>query len=306
MLLTQLLNLFAGLWWAACLLSPTAAETLTVVPRSQSDVAGLSISHPRLPGNTLVFGTCEAVLDGNQDFGLFQVKLALPPTDNSPAWHIDGGTMSYKWRYPAGIEVSFRGQPQDDALHCTYVITNSGQQVLERVHLHTCVTTTEAPAFFPAANQAVNTNAELLPSVDYTELYERVFLWSNGKPFRFAESEYGRKEMHVAFMRSRASPIQWAWWVNSKRTFDTPLIAVASRDGRFTTALWFESAIWASCNVGDERACFHLFPFFGRLLPGQSATVKGKLALAAATPAEIYQRVAVNDDMRSEPIQKDK
>jgi len=41
----------------------------------------LNVSHSDLPGNIFDFRTCEAVLDGNRDFGLFWVKLATlePP-----------------------------------------------------------------------------------------------------------------------------------------------------------------------------------------------------------------------------------
>jgi hypothetical protein len=70
-------------------------------------------------------------------------------------------------------------------------------------------------------------------------------------------------------------------------TFDEPLIALASRDGQWTAGLWFERAAWASANAGDDRACFHLFPLFGRIEPGASATVRGAFHLRRGSPEEL-------------------
>jgi hypothetical protein len=96
--------------------------------------------------------------------------------------------------------------------------------------------------------------------------------------------------VHLALLPQGEAPIEWAWWINSTNTFDEPLIALASRDGQWTAGLWFERAAWASSNAGDDRACFHLFPFFGRIEPGTSATVRGAFHLLRASPEELRQR----------------
>ena len=193
--------------------------------------------------------------------------------------------------YPAGIIVKFRAEPQRESVQCTYTVINESTAVLDRVHLHTCVTTTRAADFFPVEMHAADRGStSTAPSDDFTELYERVFLWSHGQRFAFANRGPGREEVHLAFMRAGETPIRWAWWVNAQQTFDTPLIAVASKDGRHTAGLWFEQAVWASCNVGDDRACFHLFPLFGSIAPGESASVRGGFYLLAGTPDDLYRR----------------
>ncbi|MHB1305487.1 MAG: hypothetical protein ACYDC1_02625 [Limisphaerales bacterium] len=73
---------------ALALLCPVCGWTaviLNVSPRVGSEAAGLNVSHPALPGNVFDFRTCEAVLDGNRDFGLFRVNLAPPNVTSQPA-----------------------------------------------------------------------------------------------------------------------------------------------------------------------------------------------------------------------------
>jgi hypothetical protein len=91
-------------------------------------------------------------------------------------------------------------------------------------------------------------------------------------------------------MQNGAVPVKWGWWVNSPERFDPPLIALTSRDGKKTVALAFERAIWASSNTGDDRACFHLFPWFGRIEPGQSVTVRGQLYVLRGGPQDALMK----------------
>ena len=240
-----------------------AAERLTVAPRPGSEAAGLSIRSSLFPGDDLDLRTCEGVLAGDHDFGLFQVKLAPVPDGQAPSWSVRGKTLSYAWTYPAGITVRFVGRVERDALALEYRMENHTTNALDRVQIHTCITTTQAPSFFPAP---VNLRTKPLSGAavtNFMELYDRLFLWRDGKPFSFASSPRARGELHLAFMRAGETPVNWGWWVNAPQTFDFPLIVARSRDGRGQVGLAFGQAIWASSNVGDNRACFHLFPSFG-------------------------------------------
>jgi len=268
-----------------------AGEALRVSPRTDSLAGGLNVSHPDLPGNTFDFRTCEGVLDGNRDFGLFLVKLAPPENARAPAWSTNEGSFNYEWTYAEGIRVRFQASTRTGSVDLAYTVVNGGAVPLKRVHLHTCVTTTEAPAFFP---QRTTGDASRLPAgtqdKDYTELLTRLFLWSDGHVLPMSNTEHGRRQAHLSLMPKGDAPIQWAWWVNSTNTFDEPLIALASHDGKWTAGLWFERAAWASANTGDERACFHLFPLFGRIEPGASATVRGAFHLLRGGPEEFRRR----------------
>ena len=274
----------------ACVLVACACPSdsycqITIAPRFGSKAAGLDVRHTSFPLDCLDFRTCEAVLDGDRDFGLFQVELGSISTSNSNVWRQTGKTLGYRWRYASGILVEFYADPRGDFVELEYRVENVTTETLNRVHLHTCVVTTEAPSFFavecllPKTSQS--TDCQPAP---HSELYCRLSLWSSGDRFTFDSLSLSPCEPHIALMRRGHRPIQWAWWKNASTTFDDPVIALKSTDGSATLALGFEDAIWASANTGDERSCFHLFPHFGMLLPGQDETVRGRLLLIEGSP----------------------
>jgi hypothetical protein len=267
-----------------------ARAKLEVSPRPGSDTAGLNVHSPWLPSDTLDFRTCEGVLAGDRDFGLFQIKLALTSDGPQPGWSAREGGLAYAWTYPPGITVQFHGQTEEDSLTVEYAVHNQTTNALDRVQIHACITTTEAPSFFPAATLTPAAQAGGPVSTNYRGLYERLFLWRSNEPFSFASAPLASRELHLAFLRSGEAPIHWAWWVNAPETFDLPLIAARSRDGRCLIGLAFERAIWASSKVGDDRACFHLFPSFGRIEPGGSATIRGRLYLVRGSLPELQAR----------------
>jgi hypothetical protein len=282
-----LCGLTLGVWAAPS----ESGQTLSIAPRSDSEAAGLDIQHPGLPGNVFDLRTCEAVLDGNRDFGLFRVKLGLPGSNRASSWSAHGGGFHYEWTYPEGIVVRCRATPGRNRVSLDYTLVNRTSKPLARAHLHTCVTTSGAEAFFPVLTPP---GRSLFPpesrAKDYTELFTRLRVWSRGAPLRLDSTEYGRRQAHLSLMPANESRIEWAWWVNSTNTFDEPLIALASRDGHWTAGLWFERAAWASANAGDERACFHLFPAFGRIESGSSATVRGVFFFLNGDPEELRRR----------------
>ena len=65
---------------------------------------------------------------------------------------------------------------------------------------------------------------------------------------------------------------------------------VENRPKTHVIGLKFEQAIWASSNVGDERACFHLFPYFGDIAAGDSQTIVGELFLIEGDRESAYSR----------------
>ena len=279
---------------AFTLLLPIGGRTegvLDVFPRPGSEAGGLNVSHPALAGNIFDLRTCEAVLDGNRDFGLFRVKLAPPNASTSAAWSTNSGSCRYEWTYPEGITVRFEAVPRAESVELAYTVVNQTTAPLKQVHLHTCVTTTEAPAFFPRL--ATGRESQLPPDTrdkDYTELLTRLFVWSGGQPLRLDRTEHSRRQVHLSLLPKGGTPIEWAWWVNSTNTFDEPLMAVASHVGQWTAGLWFERAAWASSNTGDNRACFHLFPLFGCIEPGASATVRGAFFFLRGSPETLRLR----------------
>lgn len=268
--------------------------SVSVSIRKDSTAGGLNVETPDLPGNILAYLSCEAVVfaDENRSTPLFEVKLSDDPASECPHWSVADNTFSYSWAYAEGVKVDFSAQPSGAALRLRYTLTNTSQTPLRRVILHTCIPTTEAPAFFPGfAESSVHEPGK---TGNFMEFYDRTFLWSQGRRFSVGQTERGREEIHLSFTRADQPAIKWGWWNDGPERFDVPFIAVQSRDGQFTAALGFESADWASCNGGDDRACFHLFPLFGDLGPGQSRTVNGCFYLMRGTPEDAI-RLFKND-----------
>jgi hypothetical protein len=296
----QILCRVALVLWVA---SASVDEPLLISPRPGSEAAGLNVSHPDLPGNIFDFRTCEAVLDGNRDFGLFRVKLALPGAQGVASWSTNDGSLRYAWTYPEGITVQFRATAATGRVALAYTVVNRTAAPLERVHLHTCVTTSEAPRFFPRLTPRFESQLPAnSPDKDYTELFTRLFLWKSGQSFTLDSTEHRRRQVHLSLLPQGEDPIQWAWWINSTNTFDKPLIALASPDGQWTAGLWFERAVWASSSAGDDRACFRLFPLFGHIEPGASATVRGAFGLLRGSPEKLRQRtLSRSEQNRNQP-----
>ena len=260
--------------------------TTEVAIQEDSSSGGLSVSNSLLPGNVLSYLSCEGVLFGEPTTATPLFGLRISPDPNAPGahWTVADNTYSYTWNYDEGIKLDFAGTVAENGIRLRYTLTNTTQKTLKHVSLHTCIPTTDAPAFFSGETKSLSEGKGRVGR--YMGLYNRTYLWSKGRSFNFAKTKLGQEEIHLSFMREGRTPIDWEWWINGPETFDYPFIAVQSNDGKFTTALGFEAAEWASCNAGDERACYHLFPLFGDLEPGQSATIRGFFYLTPGTPED--------------------
>ena len=256
-----------------------------------ANAGGLIVSNSALPDNTFSYLSCEAVLFGEPittSTPLFEVKVSPDPNAPGAHWTVKDNTFSYTWNYDEGIKLDFAATVAGNGLKLRYTLTNTTQKTMKRVLLHNCVPTTDAPAFFPGETKSLSEGKGRVGR--YMGHYDRTYLWSKGRSFNFAETELGKEEIHLSFMREGHSPIQWEWWDNGPETFDYPFIAVRSKDGKYTTAIGFEAAEWASINAGDRNACFHLFPFFGDLKPGKSATVRGCFYITSGTPEDALKQ----------------
>jgi hypothetical protein len=261
---------------------------ISISPAPDRGASAIEITSPLLPGERLALMTCEAVLDGGQDFGIHTVK------PEAKDWQSRDGTCSYTWSVPPGLRLSFSATPESDSVRLEYVLTNSTEKSLACAHLHPCLPTLGAPSFYPGtveqAEPGPKGRAARLSRKDYSELYTRLFLWSHGERFSFHDTQLGSKEVHLAFPAQGQPLVRWNWWKNGERTFDVPLIALSSQDGKRVLAIAFERALWASSNVGDARACLHLFPLLGRIEPGGSRTVVGRIYVLEGGPEAALAR----------------
>lgn len=258
---------------------------VSLVPDFQSNCAIVRVVFSELPNDSFPFVTLEGVLSGNSDFGLFSVGL------KESDWKINGPDISYTWRYEPGILVETALKAQKHSVEIYYTITNQTDKVLPKVQLHPCIPTNEAPSFRPDPD--VYSSTDRLPTwrsritgnrtrveASYFEMYQRLFLWKGEESFSFAKSHLAKEEVHLAFCADNFEAPEWAWWQNATERFTKPFIALESRDQRHALLHSFDDARWASANVGEKKACFHLFPYFGDLSPGETKTVKGALFLA--------------------------
>lgn len=268
----------------------STGESVSVSPRKGSSAGGLNISHTQLPGNTLAYLSCEGVVFGDpaESTPLFEVKVSDVPNVPGAHWTVKGNSFSYTWTYKNGIRVAFDARPEACAVRLHYKVTNASGEFLKRVMLHTCIPTTEAPVFFSELEKSpVHAEGK---AGNHMGFYDRTYLWSKGRPFGIGRTAKGGQEIHLSFSREGQPPVEWGWWKNGPETFDIPFIAVQSGDGTFTAALGFDAADWASCNGGDERACFHLFPLFGDLKPGESGEVNGRFYLMRGEPEDVLEQ----------------
>ena len=254
---------------------PEHPPAITLEPRSGSGV--LRIRSPLLPDETLDLVACESLLDGTKDFGLYPLKLE--PKD----WKVENGRCAWTWPFKEGFRLDFSAAPEKDSVLFQYTLANETKEPLEKVQVFLCLPTMGAPSFYPGTAEEAKKSPEgrqaRVGRSDYTDLFERLHLWSKGKPFSFASTKLGRAEKRVGYTRKGEELFQWSWFVGGEETFDLPLLAVTSRDGKRSLALGLERAIWACTNCGDGRACVHLLPFLGRIGPGATATVKGRIYL---------------------------
>ncbi len=256
---------------------------LSVGIKPGSEAGGLNVRSRLHPGDLLDFRTCEGVVTGSRDFGLFQVKLPAEPGNGDRSWLIDGDKWSYTWTYAAGVRVRVEVVQAEECLKLAYTLTNVGSVALDAVQVHTCIPTTEAPGFRPdPTGQGADRT--------WSELYHRLYVCSEGRRLPFGAARLSRGEQHLALCRRGGPTTHWGWWVNGSETFDLPIVALTSRDRSHTVALAFEQAAWASANVGDDRACFHLFPWFGRIEPGAAVTVRGHLYVLEGGPDAAFER----------------
>ncbi len=255
--------------------TPTPPAAITVALPEKGAASALSVRTPLLPRTTFELVTCETVLEGDHDLGVHAV--APKNTD----WDTSGGRWAYDWKLPEDLSLRFEARPDGDSLRLSYTLVNGSKRTMTRLQVHPCLPTLGAPPFYPGtAEQAVpgaGGRGARVGKTDYTELWGRLYLWSKEGKFTFKDSPLAATEKHLAFLRRGAAPVQWDWWKNAEKRFDLPLIAAVSKDGHHVVALAFQRSFWASSNAGDGRACIHLFPYFGDLSAGESATVSGRL-----------------------------
>ena len=144
-----------GIRFVALLLSFSACTAeLEIAIRPGSETGGLNVRSPHCPGDVFDFRTCEGVVVGSKDFGLFQVILPATFGDGNQSLRRDAKVWRYSWPYTQGVTVYIEVEPDGDSLKLKYTLQNTSTSALDAVQLHTCIPTTEAPGFFPHAHRA--------------------------------------------------------------------------------------------------------------------------------------------------------
>jgi hypothetical protein len=269
------------------------SQKLEIEPRKGSGV--LALKSALAPGQAFEFVSIEALVDAktrsNSSNDLYPVKL------ESSDWKVEGSTASYTWTFPERAKLEFRASvdaAEEGECAIEYTLTNLGKETLERLVLYPCLPTLGVPAFYPGtAEEAVPGAGGRKARVgrnDYTALYERVFLWEDGKRFAFKDSNLAPAEKHLAFMKKGEQPLEWSWFINAERKFDVPLLVATSRDGKQSLGFAIDSTVQASSNCGDGRACLHMVPSFGDVAPGKSVKVSGRIYWIAGTPEDVLAR----------------
>ena len=77
--------------------SRACAAELEIAIRPGSEAGGLNVRSPHCPGDVFDFRTCEGVVVGSKDFGLFQVILPATFGDDNQSWRRDAKFWRYSW-----------------------------------------------------------------------------------------------------------------------------------------------------------------------------------------------------------------
>lgn len=262
------------------------AVAIRVEPKDGSGL--LVIKSPWLEGETFTFVTCEALIQDQKSSKLFPMTLGVKD------WKQDGGRWSYTWEFEDKLRLDFSAAPEGESVLIRYVLTNGSSETAQRVAIFPCLPSLGAPSFYPGTDDEAKGDTSgrkaRVGRHDYSELYGRLSLFSDGKRFTFKDSPLAADEKHLAFMKKDAAPLVWGWFVNGEKTFDVPLLVLSSRDDKFQVALTLDRGVQASSNVGDGRACVHIVPRFDEIPPGKSASSAGRIYWMRAQPEVVLER----------------
>lgn len=272
---------------------------LGMAPAPHLQASALEFWRLDRPQERLLWISCEALLDGNRDFGLY----AIAPKASD--WREVDGAWSYRYRTEPGLLLEFTARVAGDALEWNYRLENHTTETLEDAHLHPCLSTQGAPSFYPGdAIQAQRDRvgrAARAGKQDYRELWQRVWLYTRESRFALESCAAARDSQRLALVPQGSAPLTWSWWQSSPERFAAPWMVIEDHERQQVLALAFERVRWASSNASDARACVHLFPHYGRLAPGESKQVRGRLLWTAGTSASIRSRLEQDFPIPSKP-----
>jgi hypothetical protein len=263
----------------------TRPAVLHIEPKEGS--GSLVIKSPWTDDDSFTFVTCEAMIVDKQPSDLFPIKL------KPEGWKREGDRCSYTWDFDK-LRLEFSATPELDSVLFKYTVTNTSSETLKHVAVFPCVPSQGAPSFYPGTAEEARVGREgrkaRVGKNDYSELYSRLSLFKNDKPFTFKESSIAATEKHLAFMKKGVEPFECFWFVNGEQTFDVPLIVESSRDKKYALGITMDHGVQASSNVGDGRACIHVVPRFREIGAGKSVSSTGRVYWMRGTPEAVLAR----------------
>jgi hypothetical protein len=143
---------------------------------------------------------------------------------------------------------------------------------------------------FPCA--PIEKHVEFYNTNNPMDLKARTFVWNDGIKLSFAGTDLDSEQNTTPAMLKEGCPtINVGWWENAKdHKYKEDVIAIVSRDGQYVVGMAFEESFWVSTRLRGGKSCFHLFPYFGDLGPGDSKTIKGKYYVLKGNEDDLYER----------------
>ncbi|MFH1743686.1 MAG: hypothetical protein ABIH23_32175 [bacterium] len=197
-------------------------------------------------------------------------------------WH-DDGTITCTGLAAPDVPYQLSMVPHETYIEIQVTVTNDGNLTFEDLYAHMCM----------------DIRQNLLM---YDPTMERTFVQIEGKRRAMAQTDVADSingVMPAYFLKTVPPADRWLpdalrryGWDISSDVVDSPVVAIASKDGGWVAGLWFEPVHYVIGNYRPpHHGCIHSEPSFGTLRPGQFSSVTGRLYICAGTIDEIWQQM---------------
>jgi hypothetical protein len=206
-------------------------------------------------------------------------------TDHIWEWREDG-TFACTGTVVEGAGFALELKPEQDFLDMRVTIRIQGTRTLEDLSGTMCLD--------------IRRNTLM-----YDPSMKRTFVEVGGGPVPMSQTDVAGSlggVMPTYFLKGTPPERRWIsegarayGWSISKTEIDSPLVAVTSQDGAWTTGEWFWPCSRVTGNYKKPyHGCIHSEPAFGTLAPGGSATVVGRLYLMRGSLGTVWSRMAAD------------
>ena len=217
------------------------------------------------------------------------------PAANMGSWAVDhqwewkeDGTFGCTGTVAEGVTYLLDLTPQPDLLDVRVTVNNRSTITLEDLYAVMCLDVRRNTLMYdPSLNRTYVEVGGRLVSMSKTDLAKS---YGGVMPTYFSRGTMAENRWIPEAMATYG-------WAISSMEIDSPIVAICSSDGTWTTGEWFCPCHHITGNCKQPfHDCIHSEPAFGTLGPGKSAAAVGRLYLSKGSLEKVWSRMA--DDWR--------